>query len=75
MALGGRCLFRVGRLLERGRLLKEIRSPIETSELIHFALKRSSTEYHKVLQVFSFEIKRDQFRNVYRKFPKIYKVP
>ena len=25
MALGGRCLFRVERLLERGRLLKEIR--------------------------------------------------
>ena len=70
MALGGRCLFRVERLLERGRLLKEIRYPRKTSELIHFALQQSSTEYHKVLQVFCFEIKRDQFLNVYRKISK-----
>ena len=41
MALGGRCLFRVERLLERGRLLKEIRYPRKTSELIHFALQQS----------------------------------
>ena len=68
MALGGRCL------LERGRLLKEIRYPRKKSELIHFALQQSSTEYHTVLQVLSYEINRDQFLNVYRKFPKIYKL-